>query len=175
MKRDIPVHGVFNLFYLLVGCLTGRIFAGIVNRVVGWFVEVDFFTAALIHLVLISLISFGLCIFLSYKEGYREKSVDGKEIFLSALWPVGLHYLVAIPLRFAPLCFGGTRLLAGFIALGSNYNDASRNAEIPIPLMLLLGVVMGALYCLCLTLPKKIGENKREKDRVQLTENEANS
>lgn len=168
-RRDIPVYAILHFLDIVVASVAARLFSNIVVRLVDLFVELDFFSASLIRVITLFVFSFALIIFLSYKNGYREARFDKVECMASASVAALVHFLLGMPFTYSPWLFGATRHLAGFLAFGENYNDASRIEAIPFGTLVAVALVGAVLTVIAITTANYVGFRHRLVHRQELT------
>ena len=171
-RRDIPVYAILHFLYIVVASVAARLFSNLVVKIVDLFVELDFFGASVIRLVTLFAFSFGLIIFLSYKNGYREARFDKVESVASTSAASLLHFLLGLLFAYTPWLFGATRHIAGFLAFGVNYNDSGLVEDIPFGLLALVGFLTACLIALAATVANYKGFRARLAHRAELTRSE---
>ena len=169
MKKQFwSMSGV--VFLCIFGaCLLNLAVMSIVIKIVNLFIELDFFTAVVIRMMVSFLVVSGVPAVISYLVSYRMASFDVKNACGTFCLASLLQLAISLLLKFHPFIGGGTFYLAGIFESGSAFNESADIEYIGIIDYLLAFAVYFAvglaLYILC----GKIGEKKRLRDREKLT------
>lgn len=167
-NRDIPLYAVFDLLYIIVSAVAARLFSNIAVKFVDLLVELSFFSASIIRVITLSLFFFGLVCFFAYKSGYREARFDKVESAAAASSASLLHFLLGLLFAYTPWLFGATKHIAGFLAFGINYNDSELVAEIPMGILVAVGLLHAILTVGFMVVCHFLGFRKRLAHREAL-------
>ena len=168
-KNECVVFGLFDLVYLLTGCLLAKLLASLILRFANVLVPVSYYGGAILTAITITVISLALIGVLTFHDGYRYASFDPVSSVVAAGAASILHFGVGLATRFAPILFGPTRDLAGLISFGSFYNSVARVEKIPFGALAVVGLVMLLVYAGVMVLMNWLGCRKRLHDRAKTT------
>ena len=166
--KDIIVGGIVNLIFLTLACVFARIFSNMSVKLVDLFVKLEFISASGVRAVTLFLGSAFFALLFSRMYGYHTLAFDKTETPLSALAGALMHFVLSFVTVFSPWVAGATKHVGGFIAFGERYTKSDYMKLIPMPTLILVGLVTALIYAGLLVLGTYVGTKKRIYDRAEL-------
>lgn len=167
---DSFVNSLIYFAYIVGACLCAAAIDLLSLKILNEFLVISLYAQTVIRIVIYAIAPVAVIAIVSFKEGYREARSNLSENVIScALASVGT-FLISLLFKFDRFVAGGVKYIASLIAYGNRISDAEQIANVryryAIPVFIGLFVVYSVVICVF----KRLGADKRIKDRTELTE-----
>lgn len=167
-KTDALINSLIYSAYLFASFICGVAVDFLVLRILNSFIVLSSFDICVIRAVIYLCVSFGILSVLAFKEGYREARYSLMEIALSFLPTLAIHLIFAIIFRFNVFFAGGAKYVTAILLYGSDITSVSQLSEIRYRILIPVLIAIALLYFADIAVFKKIGVQKRIKDRKSM-------
>ncbi len=175
MKKQFLKETGSMFLCIFAACLVNLAAMSLAVKIVNLFVEVDYFMAVIIRLIVSFVVVSGIIGAVTYLLSYKLAEFNAKSSLCTFSLAIVLQLLLCILLKFYPFIGGGTVYLAGIFESGAAFTSASYIEYIGFIDYLLAFVIFSAGYLVTLLICGKIGEKKRIRDREELLSNNQNA
>lgn len=168
MKKQLFKETGVMFLHIFLPCLVNLLIMDMVLRVADMIVEIDYFAAVVIRLVVSVLVVAGAIGTITYLLSYNIACFDAKRSVLTFSLATVFHLLLCLLLKFHPFIGGGVVYLAGILEHGANFSSGSDIEYIGLIDYLLAFIIISAIYFLTLIVSGKIGVRMRLRSREAL-------
>lgn len=174
MKKQLLKETGTMFSCIFLPCLINLLIMDMAVRVADMFVEIDYFAAVVIRLVVSVLVVAGSMGAITYMLSYHTAEFDAKRSLLTFSLATVFQLLLCVILKFHPFVGGGAIYLAGIFEHGVDFSSGIDIAYIGLIDYLLAFFALSAIYLLTIMLCGRIGVRTRLRRREALmTENNA--
>ena len=168
MKKQLLKETGTMFSCIFLPCLINLLIMDMAVRVADMFVEIDYFAAVVIRLVVSVLVVAGAMGAITYMLSYHTAEFDAKRSLLTFSLATVFQLLLCVMLKFHPFVGGGVVYLAGIFEHGVDFSSGIDIAYIGLIDYLLAFFAFSAIYLLTIMICGKIGVRTRLRRREAL-------
>lgn len=170
---DVAIDSLIYLLSMLFVCLVCMCAEILLVKIVDVCVAIDYFALCIVRTVIYTVGVNATLSAIAYRDGYKNAKCSVIGTFISCLLASVIHFLFSLLFGFEAFCAGGVRFIAGLVHFGSSLSDSSMIAGLHPADFVAVFFINSLVYCILMTVFKKIGERRRLIDRKQLTGSDA--
>ena len=168
MKKQLLKETGTMFSCIFLPCLINLLIMDMAVRVADMFVEIDYFAAVVIRLVVSVLVVAGSMGAITYMLSYHTGDFDAKRSLLTFSLATVFQLLLCVILKFHPFVGGGAIYLAGIFEHGADFSSGIDIIYIGLIDYLLAFFAFSAIYLLTIMICGKIGVRTRLRRREAL-------
>ena len=166
---DVAVDSLIYALSMLAACLVCMCAEILLVKIVDVCVAIDYFTLCIIRTVIYTLGVNATLAAIAYRDGYKTARCSIVGTFISCALASLIHFLFSLLFGFEAFCAGGVRFITGLVKFGASLSSSSMIAELHPADFVAVFFINSLVYCIMITVFKKVGEGRRLIDREQLT------
>ena len=124
MKKQTLYSSITYLIGVVIACLVNLLVSYVMVKIVNLFVVVDYFTAAVVNVVVAFIVVPFIAAAIFYYECYKSAEFNPWHICGAVALGGVAHLGLSMLLMFYPFIAGGTRYLALIINFGNNFSSS---------------------------------------------------
>ena len=130
MKNRFWINSLTALITMVVASLLNLAVCALAVKILDLFIVVDYFTAAVLKIVMSFIVFGGVIGAVHFYDGYKRVEFLPAHICGSVAVGGVAHLALSVLLVFHPMIAGGTRFLAGILDMGKSFNAEERVDDI---------------------------------------------
>ncbi len=166
---DSFINSLIYVAYIIGACLCAAAVDLLALKVLNEFLVISIYAQTVIRVVIYAIAPVSVIAVVSFKEGYREAGSNLSENIISCVFASVGVFLVSLLFTFNRFVSGGVKYIASLIAYGNRISDAEQIANVKYRYAIPVFVGMFVIYSVAICIFKKLGADKRLKDRAALT------
>ena len=168
MKKQLLKETGTMFLCIFLPCLINLLIMNMAVRAADMLVEIDYFAAVVIRLVVSVLVVAGAMGAITYMLSYHTAEFDAKRSLLTFSLATVFQLLLCVMLKFHPFVGGGAIYLAGIFEHGADFSSGIDIVYIGLIDYLLAFFALSAIYLLTIMLCGRIGVRTRLRRREAL-------
>lgn len=165
---DVAVDSLIYAISMLAACLVCMCAEILLVKIIDVCVAIDYFELCIIRTVIYTLGVNAVLSAIAYRDGYKTARCSVIGTFISCALASVIHFLFSLLFGFEAFCAGGVRFITGLVKFGASLSASSMIAELHLADFVAVFFINSLVYCIMMTIFKKIGESRRMIDREQL-------
>ena len=166
---DALIDSLIYAFFMLIACLVCMCAEILIVKIIDLCVAIDYLTLCVVRAVIYTVGVNTVLSMIAYRDGYKAARCSVIGTAISCIIATAIHFLFSLLFGFEAFCAGGVRFIAGIVKYGSALSESSMIRNLHPADFVAVFFINGLVYCVLMTLFKKIGEKRRLIDREELT------
>lgn len=166
---DALIDSLIYAFFMLISCLVCMCAEILIVKIIDLCVVIDYLSLCFVRTVIYTVGVNAVLSLVAYNDGYKAARCSVVGTAISCVIATVFHFLFSLLFGFEAFCAGGVRFIAGIVKYGSELTESSMIRNLHPADFVAVFFINGLIYCVLMTLFKKIGVKRRLIDREELT------